>query len=91
MASATAPGRALAKEAKRELQKLKQRGVQVQEIPPQGEPVLKPLPESEAPDSYASSIDACSASCWVSATVDTSRPVPRPVHTPPTPARRQTA
>lgn len=55
---ATAPGRTLAKEAKRELQKLKQRGVQVQEIPPQGEPVLKPLPESEAPDSYASSIDA---------------------------------
>src|SRR4051794_14745285 len=55
---ATSPARTLAKEAKRELQKLKQRGVQVQEIPPQGEPVLKPLPEGEAPSSYASSIDA---------------------------------
>lgn len=55
---ATSPGRALAKEAKRELQKLKQRGVQVQEIRPQGEPVLKPLPEGEAPSCYASSIDA---------------------------------
>src|SRR5207253_10236295 len=47
-----------AKEAKRELQKLKQRGVQVQEIRPQGEPVLRPLPEGEAPACYASSIDA---------------------------------
>jgi hypothetical protein len=55
---ATSPGRTLAKESKRELQKLKQRGVQVQEIPPQGEPVLKPLPEGEAPSCYASSIDA---------------------------------
>src|SRR5712664_889601 len=55
---ATSPNRALAKEAKRELQKLKQRGVQVQELPPQGEPVLKPLPEGEAPVCYASSIDA---------------------------------
>src|SRR3954470_18379995 len=55
---ATAHGRTLAKEAKRELQKLKQRGVQVQEIRPQGEPVLKPLPEGEAPSCYASSIDA---------------------------------
>ena len=55
---ATSPQRALAKESKRELQKLKQRGVQVQEIPPQGEPVLKPLPEGEAPACYASSIDA---------------------------------
>jgi hypothetical protein len=55
---ATSPGRTLAKEAKRELQKLKQRGVQVQEIRPQGEPVLKPLPEGEAPLCYASSIDA---------------------------------
>jgi hypothetical protein len=55
---ATSPNRTLAKEAKRELQKLKQRGVQVQEIRPQGEPVLKPLPEGEAPVSYASSIDA---------------------------------
>src|SRR2546428_359379 len=55
---ATSPSRMLAKESKRELQKLKQRGVQVQEIPPQGEPVLKPLPEGEAPSCYASSIDA---------------------------------
>ncbi|HZR09350.1 MAG TPA: hypothetical protein VFA79_12275 [Myxococcales bacterium] len=55
---ATAPGRTLAKEAKRELQKLKQRGVQVQEIRPQGEPILRPLPEGEAPVCYASSIDA---------------------------------
>jgi hypothetical protein len=55
---ATGPNRALAKEAKRELQKLKQRGVQVQEIRPQGEPVIKPLPEGEAPSCYASSIDA---------------------------------
>ena len=55
---ATSPSRVLAKEAKRELQILKQRGVQVQELPPQGEPVLKPLPEGEAPVCYASSIDA---------------------------------
>jgi hypothetical protein len=55
---ATSPGRALAKESKRELQKLKQRGVQVQEIPPQGESILKPLPEGEAPSCHASSIDA---------------------------------
>src|SRR5438067_8852815 len=55
---ATSTNRTLAKEAKRELQKLKQRGVQVQEIRPQGEPVLKPLPEGEAPSCYASSIDA---------------------------------
>jgi hypothetical protein len=55
---AISPQRMLAKEAKRELQKLKQRGVQVQEIRPQGEPVLKPLPEGEAPACYASSIDA---------------------------------
>jgi hypothetical protein len=55
---ATSPDRTLAKDAKRELQKLKQRGVQVQEIPRQGEPVLKPLPEGEAPACYASSIDA---------------------------------
>src|SRR5437868_14175150 len=55
---ATSANRTLAKEAKRELQKLKQRCVQVQEIRPQGEPVLKPLPEGEAPSCYASSIDA---------------------------------
>jgi hypothetical protein len=50
--------KALAKEAKRELQRLKQKGVVVQEIRPQGEAVLKPLPEAEAPSCYASSIDA---------------------------------
>ncbi|HEY2028656.1 MAG TPA: hypothetical protein VGH20_05555 [Myxococcales bacterium] len=48
----------LAKEAKRELQRLKQRGVQVQEVRPQGETVLKPPPEAEAPLCYASSIDS---------------------------------
>src|SRR5882672_8097131 len=55
---ASSTRRALAKEAKRELQKLKQRGVQVQEIRPQGEPVLRPLPEGEAPACYVSSVDA---------------------------------
>jgi len=55
---AASPQKALAKEAKRELQRLKQRGVQVQEIRPRGEPVLKPPPEAEAPACYASSIDA---------------------------------
>ncbi|MGZ6144031.1 MAG: hypothetical protein ACXWLM_11885, partial [Myxococcales bacterium] len=55
---ATGANKALAKEAKRELQKLKQKGVQVQEIKPQGEAVLRPLPEAEAPSCYASSIDA---------------------------------
>src|SRR5690349_20550887 len=42
---ATGQDRTLAKEAKRELQKLKQRGVQVQELLPQGESVLRPMPE----------------------------------------------
>jgi hypothetical protein len=55
---ATCPQKALAKEAKRELQRLKQRGVQVQEVRPAGETVLKPLPEAEAPPCYASSIDS---------------------------------
>ncbi|HEY6909372.1 MAG TPA: hypothetical protein VI356_08395 [Myxococcales bacterium] len=50
--------RTLAKEAKRELQKLKQRGVQVQEPRRQGESVLRPLPEGEAPSCHVSSIDA---------------------------------
>jgi len=48
----------LAKEAKRELHRLKQKGVEVQELRPQGESLLKPLPEAEAPVCYASSIDA---------------------------------
>src|SRR5438094_1958566 len=55
---AAAPRKALAKEAKRELQRLKQRGFQVQELKPRGEPVFKPPPEAEAPACYASSIDA---------------------------------
>jgi hypothetical protein len=55
---AATPQKALAKEAKRELQRLKQRGFQVQELKPRGETVLKPPPEAEAPACYASSIDA---------------------------------
>jgi hypothetical protein len=55
---AVAPQKNLAKESKRELQRLKQKGVQVEAIRPQGEAVLRPLPEAEAPSSYASSIDA---------------------------------
>src|SRR5207253_7888191 len=55
---AASPQKALTKEAKRELQRLKQRGVQVQELKPRGEPVLRPPPEAEAPACYASSIDA---------------------------------
>ena len=55
---AGAPERTLAKESKRELQRLKQRGVQVQELKPRGDSVLKPPPEAEAPPCYASSIDA---------------------------------
>ena len=55
---AAAPQKALAKEAKRELQRLKQRGIQVQEIKPRGDSVLRPAPEAEAPPCYASSIDA---------------------------------
>jgi hypothetical protein len=50
--------RPLSKESKRELQRLKQRGVQVRDVPLQGEPVVKPVPEAESPPSYASSIDA---------------------------------
>src|SRR5260370_27215461 len=48
----------LAKEAKRELHRLKQKGVDVAELKPQGESLLRPLPEAEAPACYASSIDA---------------------------------
>ena len=48
----------LAKEAKRELHRLKQKGVEVAELRPQGESLLRPLPEAEAPACYASSIDA---------------------------------
>ena len=55
---AAAAQKSVAKEAKRELQRLKQRGMQVQEVKPRGEPVFKPPPEAEAPACYASSIDA---------------------------------
>ena len=55
---ATAAPKAIAKEAKRELQRLKQKGVQVPELKRQGEAVVKPMPEAEAPSCYASSIDA---------------------------------
>jgi hypothetical protein len=55
---AAGPNKALIKEAKRELQRLKQKGVQVREVKRSGEAVLKPLPEAEAPLCYASSIDA---------------------------------
>jgi hypothetical protein len=50
--------KALGKEAKRELQRLKQKGVRLPDFRMQGEAVLKPLPEAEAPSCYASSIDA---------------------------------
>jgi len=55
---ASAAEKTIAKEAKRELQRLKQRGIQVQEIKPRGDSVLRPAPEAEAPPCYASSIDA---------------------------------
>ena len=55
---ATSAPKPVAKEAKRELQRLKQKGVQVPELKLQGDAVLKPLPEQEAPSCYASSIDA---------------------------------
>jgi hypothetical protein len=55
---AAAPQKSVAKEAKRELQRLKQRGLQVQELKPRGAPIFKPPPEAEAPACYASSIDA---------------------------------
>ena len=55
---ALGPSRALAKEAKRELQRLKQKGVKVVDLAPAGQPVVRPAPEAEAPGCYASSIDA---------------------------------
>ena len=48
----------LAKDAKRELQRLKQKGVQVAELAPQGPALIKGAPKEEAPACYASSIDA---------------------------------
>lgn len=55
---AVGEGKALAKEAKRELQRLKQKGVKVEDLLPRGAPVLKPQPEAESAACYASSIDA---------------------------------
>ena len=48
----------LAKEAKRELQRLKQKGVSVAAIAPQGAPLVTAPTKEEAPPCYASSIDA---------------------------------
>ena len=48
----------VAKEAKRELQRLKQRGVQVEEVRSRAEAVMRPVPEAEAPPNLVSSIDA---------------------------------
>ena len=55
---ATGASKPLAKEAKRELQRLKQKGVKVAALAPQGAPVMKAVPETEAPVCHASSIDA---------------------------------
>ena len=44
---ASAAEKTVVKEAKRELQRLKQRGIQVQEIKPRGDSVLRPAPEAE--------------------------------------------
>ena len=60
VATATGAGasKALAKEAKRELQRLKQKGVKVAELAKHGTPVMKAVPEGEGPVCHASSIDA---------------------------------
>jgi hypothetical protein len=58
VAVASGPHKGHAKEAKRELQRLKQRGVKVADLAPQGAPVVRSLPEEEVPACYASSIDA---------------------------------
>jgi len=55
--AAVAP-KPVAKEAKRELQRLKQKGVQVEEVRSRSESVMKPVPEAEAPPCLVSSIDA---------------------------------
>jgi len=54
---AAAP-KTVSKEAKRELQRLKQKGVQVEEVRSRAAPVMKPVPEAEAPACLVSSIDA---------------------------------
>ena len=56
--AATGRDKALAKEAKRELQRLKSRGVAVAEIAPSGAPVVRPAPDAEPTPCFASSIDA---------------------------------
>lgn len=48
----------LAKEAKRELQRLKQKGVRVAELLPQGAPVVKAAPAETEPTCHATSVDA---------------------------------
>jgi hypothetical protein len=55
---AVGSAKALAKEAKRELQLLKQRGVKVEDLAPSGAPILRPQAEAESAACYASSIDA---------------------------------
>ncbi len=55
---ASSAPKSVAKEAKRELQRLKQKGVQIPELKQQGTAVVKAPPEAEAPSCYASSIDA---------------------------------
>jgi len=55
---AAAAPKAVSKEAKRELQRLKQKGVQVEEVRSRAAPVMKPVPEAEAPPCLVSSIDA---------------------------------
>jgi hypothetical protein len=56
--AAVGRNKALAKEAKRELQRLKQRGVQVAALEMQGAPVVRPVPEAEPTPCWASSIDS---------------------------------
>ncbi len=55
---AQGPHKVLAKDAKRELQRLKQKGVAVAALAPQGNPLVTAAPKEEAPPCYASSIDA---------------------------------
>jgi hypothetical protein len=50
--------KALAKEAKRELQRLKQKGVEVAALAPQGKSIVKATEKDAPPACYASSIDA---------------------------------
>lgn len=54
---ATEGGKDLAKDAKRELQRLRSRGVEVAELAPTGVSIVKPLPALADPPCYASSLD----------------------------------